>query len=70
MALLVGEAEKEVQLLQSEIGAAEMGPAVARVGRLDQRFENVERGGLDAITEQKALLAGKRATVGISQLMS
>lgn len=55
MALLEGEAEKEPQFLQTEIGAQQMSAPVARVGRLDQRLQHVERGGLDAIAEQELL---------------
>ena len=32
-----------------------MGAPVAGVGRLDQRFQHVERGALDTVTEQKLL---------------
>jgi len=54
---LHGEAEKEAQLLQPQIGAGEMAPALARVGRLDQRLQHVERGLLNAVAEQELLIA-------------
>jgi len=55
MALLVGETHKKAQLFEPQIGAGEMGAAVAGLGGLDQRFENVECGRLDAVAEQELL---------------
>ena len=39
----------------AEIGAGQMTAPVARVGRLDQRLENIERGRLEAVAEQELL---------------
>ena len=50
-----GEAKEEAQLLEPEVGLREVAPAVARVGRLDQRLQHVERGRLDAVAEQEFL---------------
>ena len=52
---LHGEPEKEAELFQAEIGAGKMAPPLARIGRLDQRFQHVERRFLDAVAEQEFL---------------
>jgi hypothetical protein len=52
---LDGEPEEEAQLLYPQICARKLGLAVARVRRLDQAFEHIERRRLDAVAEQELL---------------
>ncbi len=52
-----GQAEQKSQLLHTQIGAGEVGAAVSGIGGLDEGFEDVERGRLDAVAEEKLLAA-------------
>ena len=56
-AQIVGEAKEEAQFLDPQIGAGEMRAAPAGVSRLDEGVEHVERGRLDAVSEQELLPA-------------
>jgi len=53
------QAKKDTQLLDAKVGGNQFVRAGFGVGGLDQTFEHVERGCLDAITEKKFLTARK-----------
>lgn len=54
MAQVVGEAQQEAELLDPQVRPREVVPPLSRIGSLDQRFEHVERGALDPVSEQEA----------------
>jgi len=54
-----GQPRQEAQLLDPQVHRAQQPHTVARVGGLDQPLAHVEGGGLDAVTQQEALAAGK-----------
>ena len=51
------QTDHDPQLLKPEIGAGQVCAPLPAVGRLDQRFQHVKRNALDAIAQQKLLLA-------------
>ena len=59
-----GEADEEAQLLDAEVGAGKGRLAAAGVGGLDEGFQNVEGGALDAVAEKEALSAGEAVEGG------
>ena len=55
VAEVVGEVQKEAELLDAEVGAGEWWLPATSVGRLDEGFQNVEGGALDTVAEEEAL---------------
>jgi hypothetical protein len=45
------EPEQKTQLVELEIDGFKQPSAIARVGRLDQAFQHIERRGFDAVSE-------------------
>ena len=64
VAEVVGEAEEEAQLFDAEVGAGECCLPTPGVGGLDEGFQNVEGGALDAVAEKEALSAGEAVEGG------
>ena len=54
-----GEADEEPQLLDAEVGAGQVGFPFPGVGRIDEGFEDVQGGALDAVAEEELLAAGE-----------
>ena len=59
VAEVVGEAEKETELLDAQVGTGEGRLPAPGVGGLDERFQHVERGALNAVAEKEALSTWK-----------
>ena len=64
VAEVVGEAEEEAQLFDAEVGAGECCQPTPGVGGLDEGFQNVEGGALDAVAEKEALSTGEAVEGG------
>ena len=56
---VVGQTDQETELLDAEVGPDQCGLTPPGVGRLDERFQHIQGGALNAVAEQKALRAGK-----------
>lgn len=69
VAEVVGDAEQQAQPLDTEVGAGKGRLAAAGVGGLDEGFQHVEGGTLDAVSEEEALGARERSRVGTSHRM-
>ena len=54
-----GESKQEAQLLDPQVCPAQMLRSLPGVGRLDQRFEHIERDGLDAVADRELVALGK-----------
>lgn len=56
---LPGQPEEEARLRERQVDPAQQRLGLRRVRRLDESFENVERGAFDPVAEQEALSAWK-----------
>ena len=67
MAQVVGEVQKETELLDAEVGAGECCQPTPGVGGLDERLQHVEGGAFNAVAEKEALGAGEAVEGGSSE---
>ena len=60
------EPEQETEFLKPQVGIGEVTQPAPRIGRLDQAFEHVHGGRLDAVAKQELVAARKALHVGMS----
>ena len=64
MTEVVGEAEQEAELFNTEVGAGEVGRPSTGIRSLDERLQHVESRALDSVAEEEALGARKAVQCG------
>ena len=67
MAEVVGEVQKEAELLDAEVGAGERRLPAPGVAGLHERLQHVEGGAFNAVAEKEALGAGEVVEGGSSE---